>query len=163
MQNKETKKTVSEHKQKGYLFYALATFVLLVGIVIGGIVFYNYVTKVTYIPAKIGDETFNLELAKTEADRFQGLSERDGIAPNSGMLFDFGANGEWRMVMRKMRFPIDMVWVAQDKKIVHIEHNATPAEYPEVYKSETPAYYVVELPSGTMKRLNVQVGDSISF
>jgi uncharacterized membrane protein (UPF0127 family) len=79
------------------------------------------------------------------------------------MLFDFGANGEWRMVMRKMRFPIDMVWVAQDKKIVHIEHNATPAEYPEVYKSETPAYYVVELPSGTMKRLNVQVGDSISF
>lgn len=163
MQNKETKKTVLVRKQKGYLFYAGITIALVAVIVLGGIFLQKSYNNVTYKSATVGGATFNLEVVATEADREKGLSERDSIPSDGGMLFDFGAYGDWRMWMVQMRFPIDIVWLTQDQKIVHIKHNATPAEYPEIYKSETPAYYVLELPSGTMERLNVQVGDSISF
>lgn len=163
MQNKETKKTVLVRKQKGYLFYAGVTVFLVAAIVVGGIFLQKSYSNVNYKTATVGNETFTLEVASTDADREKGLSEKDSIPADGGMLFDFGAYGDWRMWMVQMRFPIDIVWLTQDQKIVHIKHNATPAEYPEIYKSPSPAYYVVELPSGTMKRLDVQVGDSISF
>jgi uncharacterized membrane protein (UPF0127 family) len=140
MQNKETKKTVLVRKQKGYLFYAGITIALVGVIVLGGIFLQKSYSYVNYKTATVGSETFKLEVAKTDADRENGLSERDGLPSDGGMLFDFGAYGDWRMWMVQMRFPIDIVWLTQDQKIVHIKHNATPAEYPEVYKSEVPSY-----------------------
>ncbi len=163
MQNKETKKTESAHKQNNYLPYAFITIFLIAVLAILGFFLYRGYNNVATSKVQIGGETFYLEVADTDAARIQGLSERDGLAPNTGMLFVFDTDGNWRMVMRQMRFPIDIAWLDANKKIVHIKHTATPAEYPEEYKADSPTRYVIEVPSGTFKRLHVQAGDSISF
>jgi uncharacterized membrane protein (UPF0127 family) len=135
----------------------------MAAILVCGIIFYKQVTKVDYVQAKIGSEIFKLEVAKTQAAREQGLSERDGISINEGMLFDFGQNGRWRMWMVQMRFPIDIAWLDESKKIIYIKSNATPAEFPETYDAKQDSRYVIEVNSGTLNRLNVNIGDSISF
>ena len=163
MQNKETKKIESAHRQKSYIPYAIITFLLCALLLVFGIYLYRVYSTVNITKARIGSETYYLEVADTDAVRIQGLSERDSLASNAGMLFVFETDGNWRMVMRQMRFPIDIAWLDENKKIVHIKHNATPAEYPEEYKADRPTRFVIEVQSGTFKRLNVQEGDSISF
>ena len=163
MQNKETKKTELVHKQNNYLPYAFVTFFLVAVLSMLGFILLRGYNNVATSKVQIGSETFHLEVADTDAARVQGLSERDGLAPNSGMLFVFNVDGNWRMVMRQMRFPIDIAWLDANKKIIHIKHTATPAEYPKEYKADSPTRYVIEVPSGTFMRLNVQEGDSISF
>jgi len=163
MQNKETKKTVSAPKQKSFIPYALIAATLTAIVVIGGWVLFSSYTNVRTVTAQIGGQPFSLEVADTNAARAQGLSERDSLANNAGMLFVFDSLGDWRMHMIQMRFAIDIAWLDENKTIVHIKHNATPAEYPEVYKSDVPAKYVIEVPTGTFSSLDVQEGDSISF
>jgi uncharacterized protein len=41
-----------------------------------------------------------------------------------------GYQGFW---MKEMNFPIDIVWLNKDKKIVHIEHNVSPDTYPKIF------------------------------
>ncbi len=163
MQNKETKKTELVHRRNNYLPFAIITFLLVAVLVLLGWILFREYSTINTVTAQIGKETFKLEVADTDAARIQGLSERDNLPSGAGMLFVFNTDDNWRMVMRQMRFPIDIVWLDANKKIVHIKHNATPAEYPEEYKADSPTRYVIEVPSGTFKKLGVQEGDSISF
>ena len=163
MQNKETKKIASGPKQKSFVYSALIVVVLVAFLGLASYLFIHRLNTVTYVNATIGSEQFSLELADTDAAREEGLSERDSIGKNNGMLFVFDTAGDWRMWMVQMRFPIDIVWLNSDKEIVYIKHSATPAEYPEIYKAPQPSAYVIEVNAGTLNRLGVQEGDSISF
>jgi uncharacterized membrane protein (UPF0127 family) len=163
MPNKETKKTESARKQPNPILYILTT-IALVALLIGGFfVFKQSVNHIDYRKVAIGDKTFTLELANTKSEREKGLSEREPITSDAGMLFDFGKNGDWQMWMLQMRFPIDMAWVTKDGKIVHIKPSAQPGDYPDVYHAEQPSWYVVEVPAGTFANLGVHEGDTIKL
>lgn len=163
MQNKETKKTALVRRQKSAWPFVVIASLLVVAIGLVGYVLFRSFNTTEFVSASIGNKEFKLEVARVDADREKGLSERDGVAENSGMLFIFDAPGDWRMWMVQMRFPIDIAWLDSGKKIIKIKHNATPAEYPEVYKADTPSLYVVEVPAGTFNTLGVREGDSIEF
>ena len=159
MQNKETKKTASARRQQSPLFYIVAS-ALIVTVLIGGfLLLQKKLSTVTYKSVQIGGKTFVLELADTEAERARGLSQRDNIAADGGMLFDFKQNGDWRMWMVQMRFPIDIAWLRQDGTIVYIKHSAQPGDYPEIYHPNEPSWYAIEVPAGTFKQLGVKEGD----
>lgn len=164
MQNKETKKIgLAPRRQKGYLLYIAVCLIALAVIIWLGVVFVRQYNHVGFVEAKIANQTYRLEVADTESEREKGLSERNGMASGTGMLFAFKQNGDWRIWMVQMRFPIDVLWLNENKQIIHIKHNATPAEYPEVYKAGQQSRYVIELPSGTAKMLNLKEGDTIRF
>lgn len=159
MPNNETKKTESApRKQNSPLLYIAISLILIVVLVGGFFILKNRFDTVVYKNVTFNNHTFHVEFANTQTAREQGLSQRDSIAANGGMLFDFGKNGDWRMWMVQMRFPIDIVWLKQDGTVVHVKENAQPADYPEVYKSDTPAWYVVELPSGTAQSIGIKEG-----
>jgi len=162
MQNKETKKTeLAPKKQRGPLLYILISVVLIALLAAGFFVLKKQVTAVTYKQVMIAGKTYTLEVADTESEREKGLSERDSIASDGGMLFDFKQEGDWRMWMLQMRFPIDMIWLKKDGTIVHIKHGAQPGDYPELYYASAPSWYVLELPTGTAANLGVKEGDTI--
>lgn len=163
MQNKETKKIESAPKQKGYLLLVFVALGLLTVIAVVSFLFLNNSQNTTYTNATIGDEVYTLEVSDTEATRQKGLSERSGLDPNTGMLFDFAVDGDWRIWMVQMRFPIDIVWLNANKQIIFVKDNATPAEYPEVYKAEELSRYVIELPSDAVEQHNLKIGDYVSF
>jgi len=126
-------------------------------------VFYKNINRVEHIDANINDTTVKLELADTEAQRDKGLSERDELPDGWGMLFDFKQDGDWRMWTVQMRFPIDIVWLDSNKKVVHVKNNARPADYPERYHAPEPSRYVIELNAGHAAELGIKNGDFIVF
>jgi hypothetical protein len=165
MLNKETKKTALglNREQKSpypYIFASLFTILILI---VGFVVLKNNYSKVNYKMVQIGSETFKLEVADTQASREKGLSERDSISKNGGMLFDFKTDGNWRIWMVQMRFPNDVLWLNSSGQIIHIKQNAQPADYPEVYHADSPSRYVIELASGTVLSQGLKVGNTIKL
>jgi uncharacterized membrane protein (UPF0127 family) len=161
MQNKETKKTESARKQHGPLLLILVSLTIVVGLLSGFLVLRQHVNNVGFKDVTIGNKKFTLEIADTQSKREKGLSERDNLAPDHGMLFDFTENGDWRMWMVQMRFPIDIAWLTKDGKIVYIKHNAQPGDYPEIYHAGQQSWYAIEVPTGTFDDQAVKEGDTI--
>lgn len=112
---------------------------------------------------RLAGQDISVTVADTDAEREKGLGGKDGLAPREGMLFIFGADGFYGFWMRDMAFSIDILWLAADGAVVHIEHAVSPDTYPRSYASGSPARYVLELPAGWSQEYNVKVGDVAQF
>lgn len=112
----------------------------------------------------INGSAFKSEVAKTDAERRQGLSGRPCIEPNRAMLFAFDHPGQYAIWMKDMRFPIDILWINSDHKVVGQEVDVSPSTYPDRFvNKDKPALYVLELKANRTKELNVGLGTAVSF
>lgn len=102
-----------------------------------------------------------VERAQTVLERQRGLSGRDSIAENQGLLFIFDEPDLHGIWMKEMRFPIDILWLDEGGVVLDIKRNALPESYPEVFYPEVPAAYVLELLSNFTELHNVKVGDVV--
>lgn len=112
-------------------------------------------------PIHVGKEVVQAEVVSSEAARELGLSGRSGLAPNSGMLFEFDQDGAWGIWMKDMSFSIDIVWADAAGKVIYIVQDAAPQSYPTIFTPPSPAHYVVELPAGFVAAHGVALGDKI--
>ena len=112
---------------------------------------------------KINSSETKVEVVSTGADRAQGLSGRPCIAADQGMLFIFDKPGRYPFWMKDMKFPIDIVWVGEDHKVVGLDINVAPSTYPDLFVPEKPAQYVLELQANRAKDLKIDLGNSVSF
>lgn len=113
---------------------------------------------------KIGSAVFRADVAKTDDQRYRGLSGRSELADDRAMLLVFNDDQHWEIVMRNMRFPIDIIWLNEKKQVVHIESNVQPdAEPYNIYRPKTPARYVLEVAAGQAKKSAIAVGVKAEF
>lgn len=124
---------------------------------------FSYATTTVSTP----NGTIVVQIADTENEQIQGLSDRTSLPQGTGMLFVFSVPNPQYMWMKDMNFPLDMVWLDQNKKITRIAADVSPASYkevpPQIFSSPTPSLYVVELPAGDAARLGLSVGSTLSF
>ena len=115
--------------------------------------------------AELGPLALMIEVADTEATRQLGLSGRESLAKNAGLLFDFGKSGVHGIWMKDMNFPIDILWLDENFLVVDIKTNADPASYfqspPRVFEPSVPASYVLEVNAGTVAGYNIKPGDEL--
>lgn len=142
--------------------YLLGSIALLILFFLG----YHFWTAVTidnisYV--QIGGQNVKVDLALTEAEHTKGLSGKNELMENEGMLFVFDKPGKYSFWMKDMSFPIDIVWFGEDMKVVYIKKNADPKLYPETYGPDTDAKYVLEVMAGFSDKNNLKVGDSLKF
>jgi len=70
--------------------------------------------------------------------------------------------------MKGISFPLDFVWI-KDDKIVDILENIKPPQKDQpdsqipIYSSKVEVDKVLELNGGTVQRLNIKVGDTIKI
>ncbi len=108
----------------------------------------------------IGDQTVHVYVADTDAERELGLSGRERLAPDEGMLFVFPIEGKFSFWMKDMKFPIDILWLSNDGTVIYIEENVSPDSYPEQFAPKSGlARYVLELPAGFASAHEIGVGD----
>ncbi len=128
------------------------------------------ITKATSSPTKItttadtmtlGSTTIRVEIADTEIERAQGLSGRSRLGKKEGMLFVFEKPGYYRFWMKEMNFPLDIIWISREQKIVDIIPNLAPDTYPESYGSTAPAQYVVEVPANFATKNHLTIGQTV--
>lgn len=115
------------------------------------------------LPILIGDSIFDARIAQTESELEKGLSGTKKFANNEAMLFVFQQDAKHAIWMKDMHIPIDVIWLDSKKNVVHIVRNMTPLSYPKSFKPTVPARYVIEVPAGMAKKMNITVGSSATF
>ena len=104
------------------------------------------------------DSIYGLEIFNSEEQRVKGLSGRDHFDGKKGALFVFEKKGYYGMWMKDMNVSIDIIWMNEAYKIVHLISEATPESYPHIFYPDSPALYVLELPSGTIMTEQLEKG-----
>lgn len=106
-----------------------------------------------------------LEMVSSREALTRGLSGRENMSLNKGMLFDFQSEGERCMWMKDMNFSLDMIWLNQDGQVVDVIRDIRPDTYPDqVFCNETaPAQYVIEVNAGVVESANVIPGQQIQL
>ncbi|MEK7187444.1 MAG: DUF192 domain-containing protein [Patescibacteria group bacterium] len=116
---------------------------------------------------KIDSATIAVEVADTILSRERGLSGRDGLLKNHGMLFIFPIVTEQGFWMKDMRFPLDMVWIKGDRVV-----GVTEQVYPEpdkpfwklpIYKPPEAVDRVLEVTAGTATLHGWKKGSVVQF
>ncbi len=111
----------------------------------------------------LGDTSITVRLADTPAEREQGLSGTLSLPEEEGMLFFFETEGTPAFWMKDMYYAIDIIWLSNDWKVVDITAQFSPETYPATVSPQSPAQYVLEVPSGFAERHHVAIGQSVSF
>ena len=103
---------------------------------------------------------FNVEVAKTPDQQTVGLMFRTSVAPDGGMLFDWGSPRESQMWMRNTLVPLDMVFINADGTIRTIAEDTVPHSLAAI-DSRGPVRATLELAAGTTAKLDIRVGDKV--
>lgn len=112
----------------------------------------------------IGKANLRAEVADTDELRTKGLSGRQELEENQAMLFVFDNNAQHSIWMKDMRIPIDVIWLDEKKKVVHVEHDVWPDSEPhETYVPPKPARYIIEVTAGEAKKAGIKVGALAQF
>lgn len=111
--------------------------------------------------AVVGDRVIGIEVVSTSAARERGLSGRDGLLESRGMLFEFDTPGMYCFWMKDMRFPIDMIWLDGQKRVIKIQKNVEPETYPSNFCPQVPAQYVLEVAAGIADKAGLKEGDQV--
>ncbi len=106
-----------------------------------------------------------VEVMVKDEDRAMGLMFRPSLPKDRGMLFIFERPDFHGIWMKNCRFPIDIVWLDEEKKVVHVAESVPPckAEPCPVYNPLRRASYVVELNAGQAKREKAVLGATFGF
>jgi uncharacterized membrane protein (UPF0127 family) len=107
-----------------------------------------------------GPRRFEVEVARNDADREQGLMFRRSLAPDHGMLFDFAAVEPVSMWMKNTYISLDMIFIRADGTVARVAENTEPLST-RVIPSGEPVLGVLEVAGGTAHRLGIKRGDLV--
>lgn len=120
--------------------------------------FFLYSKNSEFSSIKIGQNTWNIEIANETNERIQGLSGRESLELNKGLLFIFPQEDFHSIWMKDMEFPIDIIWFDSDFKIVDLKMNISPSTYPEIFKPQALSRYVLEVNALEAERAGIKIG-----
>ncbi len=75
-------------------------------------------------------------------------------------IFEFKKEGIYPVHMLFVFFPIDLIYLDKNKRVVEIKENLKPFSY---YKPRNRAIYVIELERDFIKKNNIKIKDKIGF
>ena len=120
----------------------------------------------SHATASVNGKTLNLFVAKSEKDRVKGLSGRQSIKDNEGMVFIFNQKNDYSFWMKGMLFPIDIIWIDDNTVVYMAENVPSGGQTPNltIYKPDThTANRVLEINAGLANKLGIQKGTKITF
>jgi uncharacterized membrane protein (UPF0127 family) len=122
--------------------------------------------KPTEIPLQLpSGREFRAELMVAPQDRALGLMFRDSLPEDRALLFVFDNldfHGIW---MKNCKFPIDIVWLDEQGKVVDLREAVPPCTTKDCpsYEPLQRAQYVVEMNARSARREKATIGARLVF
>ena len=102
----------------------------------------------------------NVELARSLVKQLLGLMFRRSIPSDFAMIFDMRWEQYIGIHMLFVLFPIDLVYLDNNRQIVDLRHLRA---WIGVSHSRKPARYALEMPAGMIERCGMKVGDVLDW
>ena len=97
---------------------------------------------------KVNSKEISLIISNNNNSRTIGLSGMDLLPLDKAMLFVFNEPGLYGIWMKDMKFPIDIFWLNEQKKIISIQKDVSPKTFPKVFYPKSEISYVIETNTG---------------
>lgn len=115
----------------------------------------------------IGTQNFLLEIANNPYLQSKGLSKRDKLCDNCGMLFIFNYEIKQTFWMKDTLIPLDIIFINSSGQITDI-YTAKPEPGKgdfelTLYQSTSPVKYVIELNAGVSEKIGIKKGTKINL
>ncbi|MGL5405773.1 MAG: DUF192 domain-containing protein [Propionibacteriaceae bacterium] len=108
----------------------------------------------------IHGKTLTLLVADSSGAVGSGLSGQQGLPERAGLLL-VSPDGDTRVTMLGMTFPLDILWVDEVGRVVGIRRDVPARPWPLSYSSPRPSSAVIELAAGAVNQYGIVVGDVI--
>lgn len=109
----------------------------------------------------VGECEFRLEFVSDDESRRAGLSNRDNLCDECGMLFEFSDKEKLTFWMKDMRFDLDIIWIS-DNKVIGIEKNVSK-DLKGTVSSPDLADKVLEINAGKSDECNIIEGSELEY
>jgi uncharacterized membrane protein (UPF0127 family) len=110
----------------------------------------------------INGYTLTVELATNPSARHCGLSNREELPKNQGMLFIYPSARPLTFWMKGTHIPLSIAFLDESGKIINIL-NMFPNQTDERYASSRPAKYALELNQGWFQAYGIEIGDMVEM
>jgi uncharacterized membrane protein (UPF0127 family) len=141
--------------------------VLLIAIVLTAGVLQLWQYHWTEMKIVLKGQELRVLVADTLYHQYRGLGNRDNLGDYQGMIFPYPYADRYAVVMRAMRFPIDIVWINNGVAVdiapnLPVEPQATENTLTRYYP-RLPANLILELPAGWVEKNGLEIGDRVSY
>ena len=128
------------------------------------IIFLSKKSQSKYTNVKIGSTEVKAEIADTHLKRVKGLMFKKELPENEGMIFISGSEGHHGIWMMNMSFPIDIIWISKDMKVVDIVKDAQPCGLIcPIHTPKEKALYILEVNSNFTQKHKIEIGSTLEF
>ena len=110
----------------------------------------------------INGYTLSVELATVPSARHCGLSNREELPKNQGMLFVYPVARPLTFWMKDTHIPLSIAFLDESGKIIDI-YKMLPNQSHERYSSSRPAKYALEVNQGWFQALGIEIGDTVEM
>jgi len=113
----------------------------------------------------INNTTISVEIKDTPETKKQGLSNREKLPQNQGVLFIFNQPAQYGFWMKDMLFNLDFIWI-KDNKVVDLTENV-PApknnQPPVSLKPKSPVNKVLEVNAGFIQKHHIKINNLVKL
>jgi uncharacterized membrane protein (UPF0127 family) len=114
---------------------------------------------------KIGRTQIKTEVVTNSWDKAKGLSGRDKLAEDAGMLFVYSQAAKYPFWMNRMRFNLDFIFINQDRVVDIRENLPAPkaGEQPATVVPAAAADKILEVNAGFAAKHKIKIGDRVEY
>lgn len=113
----------------------------------------------------INNTVIDVGVADTPSTRQAGLSGKQEMAKNQGMLFVFQETKKYQFWMKGMNFPLDFIFIANGRVVDVLLAVPPPVSGQQtdlpVYEPTVPIDMMLEVNAGFIDSHNIKVGDTV--
>ena len=116
------------------------------------------------VTVEINGHKIQAEIVKTSSEKQKGLSNREKMERDRGMIFVNEKEGMYSFWMKEVNFPLDIIWI-KGNEIVGITERAAIEPGPEYknYLPPEPVDKILEVHGGWVFRHGVEIGQKVKF
>lgn len=119
---------------------------------------------------KLDSVVLEVQIADTDPRRVRGLMFQEQLPLDEGMLFVFDDANIRSIWMLNMQFPLDIIWIDDNNKVVFIEKNVPPCKTaletvtcPSYNGGSMDAKYVLEVTAGFVDEFKITTGSTLEI
>ncbi|MEX0640814.1 MAG: DUF192 domain-containing protein [Nitrosopumilaceae archaeon] len=119
---------------------------------------------------KIDSIVLEVQIADTDPRRARGLMFQEQLPLDEGMLLVFDDANKRSIWMLNMQFPLDVIWIDDNSKVVFIEKNIPPCKTaletvtcPSYKGGSKDAKYVLEVTAGFVEEFKITTESSLEI
>jgi uncharacterized membrane protein (UPF0127 family) len=108
----------------------------------------------------INQDSYSLEIAKTQGQRQRGLMFREKLGAKNGMVFIYPNSANHRIWMKNTKIKLTVIWVDGSGEVLGVQRLEPCQRDPcKSYGLDQPSRYIIEL---NYQVRNIKIGDKIA-